>query len=86
MKNLFLIALMGMLFIGSPSFVYAQGEDSVEVAIEVPTDTISIDNMEPVFYEEESEGETCNTLPYAIGGGVIVVAAGLLFFLRKKKK
>lgn len=86
MKNLFLIALLGMLFIGSPSFVFAQGEDSVEVAIEVPADTISIDNMEPVFYEEEEAGETCTMTPYLIGGGVIVLLAGAFFFMRKKKK
>ena len=86
MKKFFLLALLGTMFLGSPVLTYAQGEDSVEVALEEPTDTISIDNMEPVFYEEESEGETCNTLPYAIGGGVLVVAAGAFFFLRKKKK
>jgi len=86
MKKNFLLALLGTMFIGSSVLTFAQGKDSLEVANEEPADTISVDKMKPVFYGEESEGETSKTLPYAIGGGVIVVAVGALFFLRKKKK
>ncbi len=85
MKKLILFALLGMLFIAGPSMVYAQGQDSVEVAIDEPTDTISIDNMDPIFYEEPAAEESSNTTIYAIIGGVVVVAAGAFFFLRKKK-
>lgn len=86
MKKLFLLALLATMFIGVPVTTFAQGEDSVEVAVEEPTDTISIDNMEPVFYEEEAEETGSNTTTYAIIGGVIVVAAGAFFMMRKKKK
>lgn len=86
MKKFILFALLGMMFIGGPVSVYAQGEDSIEVAIDVPSDTISIDNMEPVFYEDDAEEETSNTTTYAIIGGVIVLAAAGAFFMSRKKK
>jgi len=86
MKKFILFALLGMLFIGGPSIVYAQGQDSTEVAVDEPKDTISIDNMDPVYYEEEATPESSNTTTYAIIGGVIVIGAGAFFFLRKKKK
>lgn len=86
MKKLFLLALLGTMFIGVPVSTFAQGEDSVEVAVEEPTDTISIDNMEPVFYEDEATEESSNTMTYAIIGGVVVVAAGAFLMMRKKKK
>ncbi len=88
MKKAILLALLGMLFIGVPSAVYAQGEDSVEVIIDEPTDTISIDNMDPVYYEEEAPEETSNGLTIAlIIGGIVIVGGGAsVYFIQKKKK
>lgn len=80
-----MFALLGMLFIGGSATVYAQGEDSVEVVVEEPTDTISIDNMDPVYYEEETE-QPSNSTTYAIIGGILVVGGVAFYFIRKKKK
>ena len=86
MKNLIMLALVGVLFIGVPVSVIAQGEDSVETAIEEPKDTISIDNMDPVYYEDEATEESSNGLTYAIIGGLIVIGGAAYFYIRKKKK
>lgn len=75
-----------MLFIGAPASVIAQGEDSVETVIEEPKDTISIDNMDPVYYEDEATEESSNGVTYAIIGGLVVIGVAAFYFLRKKKK
>lgn len=81
-----MFALLGMLFIGAPTVVFAQGEDSTEVSLEAPQDTISIDNMDPVYYEDEETEEPSNGMTYAIIGGVVVIAGAAFFFMRKKRK
>lgn len=86
MKKFILIALLGLLFIGAPTVIFAQGEDSTEVSLDEPKDTISIDNMDPKFYEEEAPAEKSNTATYAIIGGVVVVAGVAYFLIRNKKK
>lgn len=85
MKKFILIALLGLLFIGVPATIFAQGEDSTEVSLDEPKDTISIDNMDPTFYEEEAPEEKSNTATYAIIGGVVVIA-GIAYFVMKNKK
>lgn len=80
-----MLALLGLLFIGGPSAVFAQGEDTTEVSLDAPKDTISIDKMDPVYYEEETAKESSNTLTYAIIGG-IVIAGAAYYFIQKKKK
>lgn len=83
MKKSVASAILGlMLLFGTSTFA----QDSTEVLIEEPKDTISIDNMEPVFFEEESTGETCMLPTWAIVGGVVVLAGGVFYFIRKKKK
>jgi LPXTG-motif cell wall-anchored protein len=79
-----MLALMGLMFVAGMAKSYAQ-EDSAKVA-EEPKDTISIDNMDPVYYEEEATKESSNTTTYAIIGGVVVIGAAAFFFMRKKKK
>lgn len=86
MKKLIVFALLGMLFLGAPAFVMAQGEDSTEVSLDAPKDTISIDNMDPVYYEDEETTESSNGMTYAIIGGIVVVGGAAFFFMRKKKK
>jgi LPXTG-motif cell wall-anchored protein len=86
MKKFILIALLGLLFIGAPTMIFAQGEDSTEVSLDEPKDTISIDNMDPKYYEEEAPAEKSNTATYAIIGGVVVVAGVAYFLIKKKKK
>ena len=86
MKKEIMFALLGMLFIGGPSAIYAQGEDSVDVVIEEPTDTISIDNMDPVYYEDEATEKPSNGVTYAIIGGILVIGGAAFYFIQKKKK
>lgn len=84
MKNLLMLALFGMLFIGGMTRSYAQ-QDSAKIA-EEPKDTISIDKMDPVFYEEEATKTSSNTMTYAIIGGVVVIGGGAFYFMKRKKK
>jgi LPXTG-motif cell wall-anchored protein len=86
MKKLIMFALLGMLFIGAPTVVFAQGEDSTEVNLDEPKDTISIDNMDPVYYEEEATKESSNSITYAFVGGIVVIGGAAFYFIRKKKK
>ena len=79
-----MLALMGLMFVTGMTKSYAQ-DDSAKVA-EEPKDTISIDNMDPVYYEEEATKESSNTMTYAIVGGIVVVGAAAFFFIRRKKK
>ena len=80
-----MFALLGLLFIGGPSAVFAQGEDSTDVSLDAPKDTISIDKMDPVYYEEEAPKESSNTLTYALVGGIIILGGAAFYFMKKKK-
>jgi len=84
MKKSLMLALVGLMFVGGMTKSYAQ-EDSAKIA-EEPKDTISIDSMDPVYYEEEATNESSNTMTYAIVGGIVVIGGAAFFFLRKKKK
>lgn len=85
MKKFILIAFLGLLLAGFPAAVFAQGEDTTEMYLEAPEDTISIDEMDPIFYEEETEEESSNSMIYAIIGGVIVIGGAAWYFMQKKK-
>jgi LPXTG-motif cell wall-anchored protein len=84
MKKTIMLALMGLMFAGGMTKTFAQ-DDSAKVA-EEPKDTISIDNMDPVYYEEDTAKDSSNTMTYAIVGGIVVVGGAAFFFMRKKKK
>ena len=79
-----MLALVGLMFVGGMTKSYAQ-EDSAKVA-EEPKDTISIDNMDPVYYEEEATKDSSNTMMYAFVGGIVVVGGAAFYFIKKKKK
>jgi LPXTG-motif cell wall-anchored protein len=84
MKRLIMLALVSLMFVGGMTKSYAQ-DDSAKVA-EQPKDTISIDTMDPVYYEEETTKESSNTMTYVFIGGIVVVAGAAFYFIRKKKK
>ena len=84
MKKSMMLAALGLLLMGGMTKTFAQ-DDSAKVA-EEPKDTISIDNMDPVSYDDESTKESSNTMTYAIIGGVLVVGGAAYYFMRKKKK
>lgn len=84
MKKSMMLALVGLMFVGGMTKSYAQ-EDSAKVA-EEPKDTISIDNMDPVYYEEEATKESSNTMTYALVGGIVVIGGAAFFYMKKKKK
>lgn len=86
MKKLMMLAIFGLMMSGMN--VWAQDaatQDSAQIA-EEPKDTISIDNMDPVFYEEEATKESSNGTTYAIIGGIVVVGGIAYFMIKKKKK
>ena len=88
MKNLLMLAIFGLMMFGGMNATAqeeaAATQDSAQLA-EEPKDTISIDNMDPVYYEEETTKESTNGTMYAIIGGVIVIGGAAYFFMKKKK-
>jgi LPXTG-motif cell wall-anchored protein len=84
MKKSMMLALVGLMFVGGMTKSYAQG-DSATIA-EEPKDTISIDNMDPVYYDDEETKESSNTTMYAVIGGIVIVGGAAYFFMKKKKK
>lgn len=86
MKKFILFAFLGLLLAGFPAAVFAQGEDTTQMFLDAPEDTISIDDMDPIFYEEETEDESSNTMTYAIIGGIIVIGGAAWYFMKKKKQ
>jgi LPXTG-motif cell wall-anchored protein len=82
MKKSMMLALLGLMFMGGTK-AFAQ-DDSATIA-EEPKDTISIDNMDPVYYEEEETKESSNAMTYAIVGGIVVIGGAAYFFMKKKK-
>lgn len=85
MKRFLLLTLMvGSMICAGLASSYAQDDD----LFDDKKDTISIDDMDPVFYEaeEEENAESGNTaLIIGIVAGVVVVAAGAFFIVKKKK-
>lgn len=85
MKRIFLL----MVLIGSMAFAgLAAGYAQDDELFDDKKDTISIDDMDPVFYEaeEESAKDNSSTMTIVIVAGVVVIAAGAYFFIKKKKK
>lgn len=84
MKKTMMLALVSLMFVGGMTKAFAQ-EDSAQIA-EAPKDTISIDAMEPTFYEDEAEEPSSNGTTYAIIGGIVVIGGAAFYFMSKKKK
>ena len=79
-----MLAVLGLMFVGGMTKSYAQ-EDSAKVA-EQPKDTISIDSMDPVYYEEGETKESSSTMTYAFIGGIVVIGGAAFYYIKKKKK
>jgi LPXTG-motif cell wall-anchored protein len=84
MKKSIMLAFVGLMFVGGMTKSFAQ-EDSATIA-EEPKDTISIDNMDPVYYEDEEPAKSSNATTYAIIGGIVVIGGAAYYFIKKKKK
>ena len=84
MKKSLMLALVSLMFVGGMTKSYAQ-QDSAKVA-EEPKDTISIDSMDPVYYEEEATKESSNTMMYVFIGGIVVIGGASFYYIKKKKK
>jgi LPXTG-motif cell wall-anchored protein len=87
-KLLLILAFFGILFFGGFNAMMAQEqtqEQTQEDDLFEMEDTLSIDDMDPVFYEaEEGSGSNSMTTVYIIGA-VIVVGGGIYYFTKKKK-
>jgi LPXTG-motif cell wall-anchored protein len=84
MKKLIMFALVSLMVVGGMTKSFAQN-DSATVT-EEPKDTISIDNIEPKYYEEESPKESSDTMTYVFVGGIVVVGIAAFLNIRRKKK
>jgi LPXTG-motif cell wall-anchored protein len=85
MKRIFLLmVLVGSMALAGLTTGYAQ-EDEL---FDDKKDTISIDDMDPVFYEaeEESAKADSSTTTIVIVAGVVVILVGAYFLIKKKKK
>ena len=83
MKKLMLIlAMLGFLAFGNVEPVAAQEEDPLEMG----KDTLSIDEMDPVFYEGEQETEDNTTTIAIIVVVVLIAGGGAYYFVKRKKK
>lgn len=76
-KLMLIIAMLGLIAIGKVGTVMAQ---------EVPEDSLSIDDMAPVFYEAEDADSGSNaTTIVIIVIAIAVVGGGAYYFMKKKK-
>ncbi|MGV8092050.1 MAG: LPXTG cell wall anchor domain-containing protein [Mangrovibacterium sp.] len=83
MKKLMLIlAMLGFLAFGNVDTVVAQEEDPLEME----KDTLSIDDMDPIFYEGEGEsGDNTATIAIIVVA-VLAVGGGTFYYIKRKKK
>jgi len=77
-----ILAMLGFLAFGNVEPVTAQDEDPLEME----KDTLSIDEMDPVFYEGQEEPADNTTTIAIIVIVVLVVGGGAYYFIKRKKK
>jgi LPXTG-motif cell wall-anchored protein len=81
-KIMLILALLGFLAFGNVDTVVAQEEDPLEME----KDTLSIDDMDPVFYEgEEESGDNTATVAIIVVA-ILVVGGGTFYYIKRKKK
>ncbi len=99
MKKIFLSLLFLGVLLCANSYARTNAnnffQDTVQVSLEdlEAEDSVSIDDMEPIFYEAEEEEdamameaeEKSNLLLYVVMG-IVVVGGGIIFYSRSKKK
>jgi len=81
-KVMLILAMLGFLAYTNVKPVVAQDEDPLEME----KDTLSIDEMDPVFYEGEQETEDNTTTIAIIVVVVLVVGGGAYYFIKRRKK
>jgi len=80
-KLMMFLAMLGFLAFGNVNSVIAQDDDVLGTE-----DTLSIDDMDPVFYESEQESGSNTTTIVIIVIAVIVVGGAVYYITKKKKK
>ncbi len=81
-KLMLMLTMLGFLAFASVDPVVAQNED----VLEQEKDTLSIDDMDPVFYEGEEETGDHTATVVIIVVAVVVVGGGAYYYITKKKK
>ncbi len=82
MKKLMLIlAILGFVAFGNVSTALAQSDDPLATK-----DTLSIDDMDPVFYEAQQESGSHTTTIIIVAVAVVVVGGAAFYIIKKKKK
>jgi LPXTG-motif cell wall-anchored protein len=85
-KLLLILAFFGFLLIGGFNAAMAQEQEQAqEDDLFEMEDTLSIDDMDPVFYEAEEGSGSNTTATIFIIGAIIVVGGGVYYFTKKKK-
>ena len=95
MKKLIFFLTVFCVFLQAGNVLGAVAQqDSPEQTTEkiAKKDSVSVDELDPVFYEPEAEedldavSEGSNMLALYLIVAVVVIGAGVFFFLRSKKK
>lgn len=80
-KLMLMLAVFGFLAVGNVNPAFAQEEDLLQME-----DTLSIDDMDPVFYEAEQEADSNSTTLIIVIVAIVVVGGAAYFYTKKKKK
>lgn len=82
MKKLLLIFVFtGLLYLSNIFTLKAQQQDPLAI-----DDSVSIDEMDPVFYEDQENQQNNNTSTIIIVLAAIIVVGGVTFYILNKKK
>ena len=92
-KSVLILAVLGLFLLAGSSLASAANQDTTQNSKKelIRKDSLSIDDLDPVFYEpdlEDQEADSNGAIPLAayLIIAVVVVGGGIYFFLRSKKK
>ena len=82
MKKLMLIfAILGFMASGNVNTALGQSDDPLAMK-----DTLSIDDMDPVFYEAQQESGSRNPVVIIVVVAVVVIGGAAFYIIKKKKE
>jgi LPXTG-motif cell wall-anchored protein len=81
-KIMLFLVMLGFLAFGAVDKLAAQDEDPLKME----DDTLSIDDMDPVFYEGEEESAGNTTTVAIVVVAVLVVGGATYYFIKRRKK
>jgi len=92
-KSVLILAVLGLFLLAGNSLANTINQDTIQDSKKelIRKDSISVDDLDPVFYEpdlEDQEADSKGAVPLAVYLiiAVVVVGGGTYFFIRSKKK